>query len=196
MKQRLCINITKGNKIFARIAYTWSVHTLNALQEAKELIEAHNGEKLAHIADEKIRLLRILESRGGGLLQNEFIDETQYMRNHYPNEVLKEVASGANGLIAFSAEGMKFIADRAVYELTINFEDEDIYNEVMGCFEELDELENIGYQPDDVYESCEDIDFNFECIHFNMLDDVLAILRKGKDFLFDMETNVYYRIIH
>lgn len=131
MGQRLVITVHAFDEDIAKIYYHWSAYTTSALQEAKDIID--NVDWFNSTSKDELILLitRQLEKCGGGVN----IRDREDFKKKYPNETFKDDIDRNYGLIAITDDGMEELEHWAQDDLTIDFDTEKVYNDVMFTYE-------------------------------------------------------------
>lgn len=150
MGQRLVITIHAFNEDIAKIYYHWSAYTTSALQEAKDIIDNVNWFDATSKDELILRITRQLEECGGGVN----IRDRKAFKKKYPNETFKDDINRNYGLIAITDDGMGELEYWSEGDLTIDFDEETVYNEVMFTYvsdeEFRQERADSGYEDDDI----------------------------------------------
>lgn len=150
MGQRLVITVHAFDEDIATIYYHWSAYTTSAFQEAKDIIDnvdwfnSNNKDELI------LRITKHLESCGGGV----FVDDRKLFEEKYPDEKFDDDVSRNDGLIAISEETMKRMQYWSEGDMTIDFDTEKVYNDVMFTYESDEEFKqdraDAGFEDDDI----------------------------------------------
>ena len=177
MGQRLVITIRAFNKDIAKIYYHWSAYTTSALQEAKDIIDNVNWFNTTSKDELILRITRQLEKCGGGV----DIRDQKAFKKKYPNETFKDDINRNYGLIAITDDGMEELERWSEGDLTIDFDAEKVYNEVMFTYvsdeEFKQEREDAGYEDDDIdVNNIKQILFDPTEVHFFALDSAIKTL--------------------
>ena len=139
MGQRLVVTIRKSEEDICKIYYHWSAYTMSALDEARKIVDAiYNGED--EITRElQLRLIRFCEQNGGCIDGSNDNREVKYIQTIFPDEKFKEDGSRSDGLIAISQQGMDDLQRWSEGDLTIDLDEERIYNNVLFCYDDCEE---------------------------------------------------------
>lgn len=150
MGQRLVITIHAFDEDIAKIYYHWSAYTTSALQEAKDIVDNVNWFNATSKDELILRITRQLEECGGGVN----IRDQKAFETKYPNETFKDDINRNYGLIAITDDGMGELEYWSEGDLTIDFDQETVYNEVMFTYvsdeEFRQEMADSGYEDDDI----------------------------------------------
>ena len=177
MGQRLVITVHAFDEDIATIYYHWSAYTTSALQEAKNIIDnvdwfnSNNKDELI------LRITKHLESCGGGV----FVDDRKLFEEKYPDEKFDDDVSRNDGLIAISEEMMERMQYWAQGDMTIDFDTEKVYNDVMFTYESDEEFKqdraDAGFEDDDIDpENIKQLLFDPTEVHFFALDSAIKTL--------------------
>ena len=181
MGQRLVITINKNDKDICKLYYHWSAYSFSALKETQDVVNCifnHEDETESELL---LRLIRFCEANGGGI--DGVKEELEYIQSLYPNEVFKKDGySRSYGLIALSERGMEQMQDWSEGDVTINLDEEKIYNGVFCYYDSLEEYNEMMQECDEEYEPKEleditDIGYDLGEIDIADLDDLLNALR-------------------
>lgn len=181
MGQRLVVTIQKNCEDIAKLYYHWSAYSFSALKETQEIVNCIYNHKDEADSELLLRLIRFCEANGGGIDGDE--EEFKYIQALYPNEVFKKDGySRSYGLIALSENGMEQMQDWSEGDITINLDEETIYNGVFGYYESLEEYNNEMSCCDDEFEpktlaDIPDIGYDIGKIAIADLDNLLNNLR-------------------
>ena len=180
MGQRLVVTIHAFNEDIAKIYYHWSAYSLSALQEANDIINGVDWENAKDVRDLQYKLIRFVEEAGGCIDGNE--REYQAIQEMFPGKEFKKEGSRNDGLIALTEQGMDDLEYWSEGDLTIDFDDEQVWNCVIDCYQSLEEV-NDSYFYDGDEDRFSDNDFievnaDFENIQFKDLDRVIDIMDK------------------
>ena len=178
MGQRLVVSIESMGECLAKIYYHWSAYTVSALYQTKQIVDCiydHNDETKSEL---QLRLIRFCEKNGGGIKGTD--NEFDYIKNLFPNEVLKtDGYSRNNGLIALSKNGMEELQRWSEGDVTINLDEDEIHFEVCGWYESLLEYNEERAEWDEDWgngislQDVPDIGYDISCIS---VDDIGAVL--------------------
>ena len=150
MGQRLVITIHAFNEDIAKIYYHWSAYTTSALQEAKDIINNVDWFNSTSKDELILRITRQLEKCGGGVS----IRDREAFKKKYPNETFNDDINRSYGLIAITENGMEELEHWSEGDLTIDFDEEKVYNEVMFTYESDEEFKqdraDAGFEDDDI----------------------------------------------
>lgn len=177
MGQRLVITIHAFNEDIATIYYHWSAYTTSALQEARDLIDNVDWFNTTSKDELILRITRQLEKCGGGVS----IHDREAFKKKYPNETFKDDINRNYGLIAITKNGMEELEHWSEGDLTIDFDAEKVYNEVMITYVSDEEFRqdraDAGFEDDDVdVKNIQKILFDPSEIHFFALDSAIKTL--------------------
>lgn len=180
MGQRLVITIQRHGKDLAKIYYHWAAYSISALREAKEVVDCLCEDYNLTDKELQLRLIRFCEQNGGGICANE--SEFEYIKKMFPGETFKTDGYSRNyGLIALSDDGMEGLQSWSEGDITINADDDIIYNHVFDYYESIKEYNEQRKEWDDEHEdlSLEDvleIGYTLDRIEFHDIDDVISAL--------------------
>ena len=177
MGQRLVITIHAFDEDIAKIYYHCSAYTTSALQEAKDLIYNVNWFNTTSKDELILRITRQLENCGGGVN----IRDREAFKKKYPNETFKDDINRNYGLIAITDDGMGELEYWSEGDLTIDFDEETVYNEVMYTYvsdeEFRQERADSGYEDDDIdVKNIKQLLFDPTEVHFFDLDSAIETL--------------------
>lgn len=177
MGQRLVITIHAFNEDIAKIYYHWSAYTTSALQEAKDIIDNVNWFNSTSKDELILRITRQLEKCGGGVS----IRDREAFKKKYPNETFNNDIDRNYGLIAIMDDGMEELEHWSEGDLTIDFDEEKVYNDVMFTYESDEEFKqdraDAGFEDDDVdVKSIQKILLDPTEVHFFALDFAIKTL--------------------
>lgn len=179
MGQRLVITVHAFDEDIATIYYHWSAYTTSALQEAKDIIDNVDWFNSSNKDELILRITKHLESRGGGV----FVDDRKLFEEKYPDEKFDDDVSRNDGLIAISEETMKRMQYWSEGDMTIDFDTEKVYNDVMFTYESDEEFKqdraDAGFEDDDVDVDVKNIKqllFDPTEVHFFALDSAIKTL--------------------
>lgn len=181
MGQRLVITINKDDRDLCCIYYHWSAYSFSALKETQDVVNCifnHEDETESELL---LRLIRFCEANGGGIDGND--EEFKYIQALYPNEVFKKDGYNRSyGLIALSEKGMDQMRGWSEGDITIDLDEEKIYNGVFCYYESIEEYNSEMQECDDEFEpktldDIPDIGYDLGEIAVSDLDDLLDKLR-------------------
>lgn len=177
MGQRLVITIHAFDEDIAKIYYYWSAYTTSALQEAKDIIDSVDWFNSTSKDELILRITRQLEKCGGGVN----IRDREAFKKKYPNETFNDDINRNYGLIAITENGMEELEYWSEGDLTIDFDEEKVYNEVMFTYESDEEFKqdraDAGFEDDDVdVKNIKKILFDPTEVHFFALDSAIKAL--------------------
>nr|DAG49268.1 MAG TPA: hypothetical protein [Caudoviricetes sp.] len=177
MGQRLVITIHAFNEDIAKIYYHWSAYTTSAFQEAKDIIDNVNWFDTTSKDELILRITRRLEKCGGGVN----IRDREAFKKKYPNETFKDDINRNYGLIAITKDSMEELEYWSEGDLTIDFDEEKVYNEVMITYVSDEEFRqdraDAGFEDDDVdVKNIQKILFDPTEVHFFALDSAIKTL--------------------
>ena len=201
MGQRLVVNVVGKSMRLVSIYYHWGAYSTDSMYIAKELVEALMDQNNP-IRDPRLRVLRYIESTGGGINGGEGSSEWEYITKMYPDETFKkEGISLYDGLVAFSKEGIEEMQKDVRGELIINLDNRTVNNTVFweewsGDIDAFNE--SYCYEDDEVL-TLEDIpvlNFNPTELPFNEVSDFLEALEnlEGPHFIAG-DSDVIYTLI-
>ena len=177
MGQRLIVTIHAFDEDIATIWYHWSAYTTSALQEAKDIINKVDWFDCNSKDELILRITRYLESCGGGV----DIDDRKTFEEKYPGEKFSDDVNRNCGLIAISENSMKHHQYWSEGDLTIDFDAEKVYNEVMFTYVSDEEFRrermDAGFEDDDIdVKDIKQLLFDPTEVHFFALDSAIKEL--------------------
>lgn len=177
MGQRLVITIHAFDEDIAKIYYHWSAYTTSALQEAKDIIDNVDWFNSTSKDELILRITRQLEKCGGGVN----IRDREEFKKKYPNETFKDGIDRNYGLIAITDDGMEELEHWSQGDLTIDFDTEKVYNDVMFTYESDEEFKqdrlDAGFEDDDIdVKNIKQLLFDPTEVHFFALDSAIETL--------------------
>ena len=177
MGQRLVITIHAFEEDIATIYYHWSAYTTSALQEAKDIIDNVEWAGSANKDELILRITKHLEKNGGGV---DFCDREAF-KEKYPSEMFESDIDRNYGLIAITKKGMNELQHWSEGDLTIDFDEEIIYNDVLFTYvsdeEFKEERKDAGFEDDDIdVENIKKLLFDPTEVHFFALDSAISEL--------------------
>ncbi len=177
MGQRLVITVHAFDEDIATIYYHWSAYTTSALQEARDIIDKVDWFNSSNKDELILRITRYLESCGGGV----FVDDQKLFEEKYPDEKFDDDVSRNDGLIAISEETMERMQDWAQGDMTIDFDTEKVYNDVLFTYESDEEFKqeraDLGLEDDDIdVKDIKRLLFDPTEVHFFALDVAIKTL--------------------
>lgn len=181
MGQRLVVTIQKDERDLCKIYYHWSAYSFSALKETQAIVNCIYNHKEETEKELLLRLIRFCEENGGGIDGKE--EEFKYIQSLYPNETFKKEDYSRNfGLIALSEKGMQDLQNWSEGDVTIDIDEEKIYNGVYCYYETLEEFNEEMQECDDEFEpltldDITDIGYDISEIDIEDLDDVIEELR-------------------
>ena len=184
MGQRLVVTVRKSEEDICKIYYHWSAYTMSALNEAQKIVDAiYNGEDET-TRELQLRLIRFCEENGGGIDGGCESAEGKYIQSIFPKEQFKDDVDRSYGLIALSEQGMENMQNWSEGDLTINLDEERIYNDVMYCYDDNEEefWENHDWFDEDD-RVIETVGYDISEFDIGELDDVIRELKEVKGFL-------------
>lgn len=192
MGQRLVVTIHAFNEDIAKIYYHWSAYSISALMKARDIINGVEYMESESVRDLQLKLIRFVESEGGCI--DGVKREQDAVQSMFPNEKFIKEGSRNNGLIALTPEGMEDIEFWSEGDLTIDFDDDTIYNTVF-YLTDIDEINEYRDEDDPLAEDdITEIKVNPEDISFENLDDVINAFEKLEEkwqFDFKWDGNLY-----
>lgn len=181
MGQRLVVTIQKDERDLCKIYYHWSAYSFSALKETQAIVNCIYNHKEETEKELLLRLIRFCEENGGGIDGKE--EEFKYIQSLYPNETFKKEDYSRNyGLIALSEKGMQDLQNWSEGDVTIDIDEEKIYNGVYCYYETLEEFNEEMQECDDEFkpltlDDITDIGYDISEIDIEDLDDVIEELR-------------------
>lgn len=176
MGQRLVITVHAFDEDIAKIYYHWSAYTTSALQEAKDIIDNVNWFDTTSKDELILRITRQLEKCGGGVS----IRDREAFKKKYRNETFKDDIDRNYGLIAITDSGMGELESWSEGDLTIDFDEEKVYNEVMFTYVSDEEFKqdrmDAGYEDGIDVKNIKRILFDPTEVHFFALDSAIKTL--------------------
>ncbi len=188
MGQRLVTTIRQDGKDIAAVYYHWGAYSVSALYHVQDLINCLFDSENP-IKDLRLRLIRHLESTGGGIDGSQNFVEHDRIKGMYPKETFKmEGIDRNNGLIALSEEGINSLNDWSEGDITIDLDAGRVFNNV--GFEET--LESVMDWKEDV-KTMEDIP-KYEASFFDFpveeIEEAIASVENAP-YLFRDGTRIY-----
>ena len=184
MGQRLVVTVRKSEEDICKIYYHWSAYTMSALNEAQKIVDAiYNGEDET-TRELQLRLIRFCEENGGCIDMAYDGSEAKYIQSIFPEEEFNEDGNRNYGLIAISQDGMDNLQGLSEGDLTIDLDDERIYNDVMFCYDDNEEefWENHDWFDEDD-RVIETVGYDISEFDIGELNDVIRELKEVKGFL-------------
>jgi hypothetical protein len=177
MGQRLVITIHAFNEDIATIYYHWSAYTTSALQEARDIIDKVDWFNTSDKDELVLCITRYLESCGGGV----DIRDRKVFEEKYPGEEFSNDVERSYGLIAISEDSMAQQQKWSEGDLTIDFDAEKVYNEVMFTYASDKEFKqgriDAGFEDDDIdVKGIKKILLDPTEVHFFALDSTIKAL--------------------
>lgn len=177
MGQRLVITVHAFDEDIATIYYHWSAYTTSALQEAKDIINKVDWFNSTNKDELILRITRYLESCGGGVDLN----DRKVFEEKYPGEKFSDDINRNYGLIAISEDSMAQQQNWSEGDLTIDFDAEKVYNEVMFTYVSEEEFKHeradAGFEDDDIdVKDIKRLLFDPTEVHFFALDSAIKAL--------------------
>lgn len=169
MGQRLNIQIQREEEIIANAYYHWSAYTMSSLR-LLVMIE-DKWEELSSEPDDLIRAVRLLETTGAGLTDEE-LKSMELKRPHFSTPKL--AVSRNDGLIAISVQGIHETIDWAEGTAIISLEDGSV---LFNVFDEYDDEEQIieAYDPsDEEIAGAPQLDFDEVDLHMGKIKEFTA----------------------
>ena len=184
MGQRLVVTVRKSEEDICKIYYHWSAYTISALNEAQKIVDAiYNGEDET-TRELQLRLIRFCEQNGGGIDGGCKSAECKYIQSIFPNEQFKDDVDRSYGLIALSEQGMAYIQKWSEGDLTIDLDEERIYNSVLYCYDDNEEefwVNHDWYDDDD--RVIETVGYDISEFDIGELGDVISELKAVGGFI-------------
>lgn len=177
MGQRLNIQIQRGDTVLANAYYHWSAYTMSTLGLLKTIQE--NWQELAKEENDIIRAVRLLESTGAGLTEQELIAEEKLGGAFIPGHL---ATSRNDGLIAISESGIQETIDWAEGNAIIDLDDAMVNFDVYFRYDDEEHMAS-DYEDEVITELP---DFNFDISHFALKDAsaILEVLEQNGKFLY------------
>lgn len=148
MGQRLVCTVQLEGQDICKLYFHWSAYTISALCEAQKIVNCiynHDDETKEEL---QLRLIRFCYDNGGGIDGNDY--EFDYIQNLYPGEEFRRDGYSRNcGLIAISEKGMEELQGWSEGDITINIDEDEIYNGVYSYYENLTEYNEARAEWDD-----------------------------------------------
>ena len=187
MGQRLVVTVRKNEEDICKIYYHWSAYTMSALDEARKIVDVIYNNEDETTRDLQLRLIRFCEQNGGCIDGGCDSAEYECIQDIFPNEHFKEDGSRSDGLIAISRQGMDDLQKWSEGDLTIDLDEERIYNNVLFCY---DDCEEEFWESHDWLEEeervIEPIGYDISEFDIGELNDVIKELREVEgDFVRD-----------
>lgn len=190
MGQRLNIQIQRGETILANAYYHWSAYTGSALELLKTIHE--KWEELSTEENDVIRAVRLLETTGAGLTQEELLNVEILGQGFIPGNV---AVNRNDGLIAVSPEGIAETNDWAGGGAIIDLDDAMVS---FGVFYAYDDREHIlsEYEEDEIADLPE-LDFQLDMSSFKLehAGRISSALDESGQFVFKTSEGDYFQII-
>lgn len=177
MGQRLVVTVHAFDEDIATIYYHWSAYTTTALQEAKDIIDKVDWFNASNKDELIFRITRYLESCGGGV----DIYDRKVFGEKYPGEEFSNDVDGNYGLIAISEDSMTQQQNLSQGDLTIDFDAEKVYNDVMFTYESDEEFKqdrlDAGFEDDNIdVKDIKQLLLDPTEVHFFALDSAIEML--------------------
>jgi len=124
-----------------------------------------------------LRITRQLEKCGGGVS----IRDREAFKKKYPNETFKDDIDRDCGLIAITDDGTEELKYWSERDLTIDFDTEKVYNDVMFTYESDEEFKqdrlDAGFEDDDIdVKNIKQLLFDPTEVYFFALDSAIETL--------------------
>jgi len=194
MGQRLVVTVISKQETIAKIYYHWSAYSINALEEARYLIEKFYDEEYANILNYRLRLIRILEEHDGGIDGGKDSPEFAYIQKLFPNEEFQNDPSRNNGLIALSEKGMEDLENWSEGDLSIDLDNQIVFSSVYFEYEDIESYnEEVGEEFKILEDEIPKILFDPSTIPFSDLNDAIHELIKIP-FAFQFQDTFYILI--
>lgn len=196
MGQRLVVTIENDEEVLCKIYYHWSAYSIRALREARDIINELFDED-SGIDDIRLRMIRFVESNGGGIANGKDSDEWKYIQNTYPNETFKEEGILRNyGLIAISEDGMNALQDWSEGDIYIDISNGRVVNFVNFSYSSLDAFNEERKKWHNNWKdlALEDIpELHCDLSEFNIddIDCLIDELRDAQDFVVRYKNTIY-----
>ena len=185
MSQPLVVKIHAFGEDIATIHYRWGAYTWPSLTIADELIQFVNWGSCTRKDELILKLKRYIEQNGGGVDSSDW----SYFEDVYPSEVIKKNnVNGSDGLIAISEFGMNGQLNFTCGEMTIDYDEQEIYNSCYQYYECLDDyISDYGDDLDMPEADFKHINIDPSHFSFDQLNEVKDELTGGEFFLFGEE---------
>lgn len=184
MGQRLVVTVRKNEEDICKIYYHWSAYTMSALDEAKKIVDCIYNNEDETTRELQLRLIRFCEKNGGCIDMAYGGSEAKYIQSIFPEEEFEEDGSRNYGLIAISQDGMDNLQSLSEGDLTIDLDEERIYNDVLFIYDDNEEefWENHDWFDEDD-RVIETVGYDISEFDIGELDDVIRELKEVKGFL-------------
>lgn len=196
MGQRLNIEIHSNGKVLANCYYHWSAYSESAAQLAQEII--HNINKIEYTGSDLLCAVKLLESTGAGLTDNE--KEYAKTLDDFNNYNFTECTGRNDGLIAISPDGIKETRNWQEYALYIYLDEKRMSFKVFCSSDKWDwEKECKEYYEEDIKaNNLERIDMNFDDIKFSDIDGFVEFINLylNKPFTTSLDWDKVYNMIN
>ena len=126
MGERLAIRAKRGDEQLASLYYQWGAYTDASLDECRYIIEHFYNRKYLRIKDERLRLIKIIEDKGGCIANGLDSEEGRFIQKKYPNVKFNKTGNHSEGLIAISEQGMNELENWCIGIAEIDFDDKTI----------------------------------------------------------------------
>ena len=194
--QRLVVTIENNEEELCKIYYHWSAYSRSALMETRDIVNALFDE-YNEIEDIRLRMIRFVESNGGGIKGEKDSDEWKYIQNTYPNEIFKEEGISRNyGLIAISEDGMNDLQDWREGDIIINIDTHRVINFVNWCCDSIDIYNEYHRKlnnrwKDIVLEDIPELDCDLYDFHYKDIDYLIEALDNSPDYIVRYGNTIY-----
>jgi len=194
MGQRLNIEIISDGKTLANAYYHWSAFSSSSVEIAQTIIKNINNIKEE---SELLRAIRLLETTGAGLSEDEVVYAKQIEELKDAN--FAKYIDRNNGLIAISENGIDYIRSWQDYSLYIYLDEQRMSYKVFSSQGKWEYTSNCKKNNNYVkYDDIDIVDVNFEDIKFKDIDKFASFVEeyKSKPFRISMNTHNVHNFIH
>ena len=145
MGQRLNIQFEDNTGILANAYYHWSGYTSSALALTNHILSNDLIDDIS--ISNKVKAVKLLETTGAGLTENEFNDE-------FTKELYKQSVDRNDGLIAISEQGIQETLQWEEARVTINLDTKQLSFDIYWSVNEDEyDPEDLVKMPEQTYES-------------------------------------------
>ena len=193
MGQRLNIQIemdipnSSETKVLTDCYYHWSGYTSSAMELVNEIV--NSGVYKLDILDPVEKAIRLLETTGAGLAEDEFTDE-------YPETKFKAAVDRNEGLIAISEKGIQETQNWEEARVTVNLTTGSI--DMSGMFyDETDEFEAPVYKTKlkNLYKLKADLNSSFDTFHALYTELTENVFKNSHECDMFVQDKCIYRVI-
>lgn len=182
MGERLVARVMKDQTQIAAIYYHWSAYTSSALEETGKIVHCLL-DKDNPIKDTRLKLIRFLESNGGGIAGRDLSSVSAM----YPSEVFTDNVHRNNGIIALTEEEQEYLVCWADGIVDIDVGEQMVYNHAFNFFTNKAAVKHRYELTDEEIEKFYPVhDYNISEIPFNKIDEITKIVTD-----LDYKANVY-----